>query len=453
MNRILQHIQDYYLNDKSHRTQLLFKNIVASFAIKGWSLVVQLLLVPLSLKCLTNYEYGIWLTLNSVLLWIDTFDIGLGNGLRNKLTVSLAQGDIKLARRQISTTLISMSIIASVICICANFVISSCNVYGFLNIDSEIVPNLRTIMYMLCVTVCMSFVAKTIGSIYMALQLPAINNLMSSIGSSLTLIGIWILSIMGSHSLMLVSLMYTVMPLITFIAFSIYSFGYKYHMLSPSFDFFDRSTVRSLMSLGIKFFIGQLSGLILLLTINLVISKALSPEQVTPYQIAYRYFSMLLIPFSLISSPVWSATTDAYSRGEIAWIKSAVKKLEYIVLAFSVVLAFLLLLSDFVYHIWVGNRVEIPWLLSAVVALYMVFFIAGQCYSNVVYGIGKINVTIYTVAAMALLFIILAFPVTHQYGVEGLVALHTFVAAVCAFQSMIQCKLLLNGKARGIFNK
>jgi len=453
MNTLLQQIQENYLKDKTQRTKLIVKNVVASFAIKGWSLLVQLLLVPLSLKCLTNYEYGIWLTLNSVLLWIDTFDIGLGNGLRNKLTASMAQGDIQLARQQVSTTLISMALIAVFICIGTNFAIYACDVYSFLNVDPNIVPNLRTIMYMLCVTVCMTFVAKTIGSIYLALQLPAINNLMSSIGSTLALIGIWGLSVVGSHSLMLVSLMYTLMPLITFIAFSIYSFGFRYRMLSPSPSFFARSTVRSLMSLGIKFFVGQLSGLILLLTINLVISRALSPEQVTPYQIAYRYFSILLIPFTLISSPVWSATTDAYSRGEIGWIKSALRKLEYLVLAFCWLLALMQLLSGFFYQIWVGDRVEVPWFLSAMVALNIAFFIFGQCYNNIIYGIGKINVTIYTVAAMAILFISLAFPVTRQYGVEGLIALHTFVAAVCAFQNMIQCKLILNGKARGIFNK
>ena len=74
------------------RTVLLLKNIIGSFVIKGWNCVVQLLLVPITLNCLTQYEYGIWLTINSILIWIDSFDIGLGNGLRNQLTQSLAVG-------------------------------------------------------------------------------------------------------------------------------------------------------------------------------------------------------------------------------------------------------------------------------------------------------------------------------------------------------------------------
>ena len=47
--------------------------------------------MPITLNCLTQYEYGIWLTINSVLVWIDSFDIGLGNGLRNQLTKSIAE--------------------------------------------------------------------------------------------------------------------------------------------------------------------------------------------------------------------------------------------------------------------------------------------------------------------------------------------------------------------------
>ena len=59
------------------------KNIIVSGFIKGADMLVYLLLVPLTLGYLNAYEYGIWLTLNSLLTWIDSFDIGLGNGLRN----------------------------------------------------------------------------------------------------------------------------------------------------------------------------------------------------------------------------------------------------------------------------------------------------------------------------------------------------------------------------------
>ncbi|MBR4218339.1 MAG: hypothetical protein IKR71_04760, partial [Bacteroidales bacterium] len=53
------------------RTSLLRKNILGSFLIKGWSAVVVLLMVPVTLKCLGEYKNGVWLTISSILMWID----------------------------------------------------------------------------------------------------------------------------------------------------------------------------------------------------------------------------------------------------------------------------------------------------------------------------------------------------------------------------------------------
>ena len=65
---------------------------------------MTLLLVPVSLKCLTTGEYGIWLTLTSIIAWFISLDFGLGNGLRNKLAEALAVNDLKLAKIYTSTT-------------------------------------------------------------------------------------------------------------------------------------------------------------------------------------------------------------------------------------------------------------------------------------------------------------------------------------------------------------
>ena len=57
--------------DGNKRTALIRKNILASFLIKGWTGLVYLLIVPVTLKCLGEYENGIWLTISAMLIWID----------------------------------------------------------------------------------------------------------------------------------------------------------------------------------------------------------------------------------------------------------------------------------------------------------------------------------------------------------------------------------------------
>ena len=87
-------------NPRTRKAQI---NIISSFGIKAVDVIVQFLLVPVTLGYLNEYEYGIWLTLNSILVWINSFDIGLGNGLRNQLASALSTNNTKLARELIST--------------------------------------------------------------------------------------------------------------------------------------------------------------------------------------------------------------------------------------------------------------------------------------------------------------------------------------------------------------
>lgn len=67
------------------------KNIALSFLLKAVNILIQLLFVPLLLGYLSPVKYGIWITVGSVINWFYFFDIGLGNGLRNKLAEAFAK--------------------------------------------------------------------------------------------------------------------------------------------------------------------------------------------------------------------------------------------------------------------------------------------------------------------------------------------------------------------------
>ena len=61
------------------------KNIIASFLIRGLSIGISLILVPLTINYINSARYGIWLTLSSIVAWFSFFDIGLTQGLRNNI--------------------------------------------------------------------------------------------------------------------------------------------------------------------------------------------------------------------------------------------------------------------------------------------------------------------------------------------------------------------------------
>ena len=91
----------FFFTKGNERSVNVKKNIVLMILIKGCSILLSLLLVPLTLDYVDNECYGVWLALSSMVVWISFFDIGINNGLRNKLTAALAHNDYNLGRKYV----------------------------------------------------------------------------------------------------------------------------------------------------------------------------------------------------------------------------------------------------------------------------------------------------------------------------------------------------------------
>ena len=217
-----------------HRSSLLQKNIIASFFIKGWSAVIVLLMVPATLHCLGEYNNGIWLTISSMLLWIDNMDIGLGNGLRNKIAEYTAHGDDKGSRIIISSSFALLTCIIIPVLFILLLLIILGNPYEVFNASPSRVNHLEQVLMLTVTLVCTSFIFKLIGNFYIGIQLPAVSNLLIVIGQTLALIGTYIVLWSGSHSLMHIAFVNTAAPLIVYLFAYPYTFYYKYPHLKPS---------------------------------------------------------------------------------------------------------------------------------------------------------------------------------------------------------------------------
>lgn len=398
--RLLQRFLGY-----NARTALIRKNILSTFVIKGWSAVVTLALVPLTLHCLGEYSNGVWLTISSMLLWIDNLDVGLGNGLRNKLGTYLAQGETEKAREAVSSTVLMLVGIVVPFALVLLVLIEMGDVYSVLNADATLIPDLKQVIEVALIFVCATFILKFIGNFYMGLQLMAVNSLMVVSAHTLTLIATWILYVQGCHSILWIAVVNCATPLLVYLLAYPYTFYVRYPELRPSIHCFNRVMVQEVFSIGIKFFVLQISSIILFFSSNLILSKFCSPAAVTPYQIAYKYFSLVLVGFTAISNPYWSATTDAYARGDYQWIEHSHRSLRRVILGLTGVLVVLLLISPMVYQHWIGDDVLIPWSLSAGMTLYILILITSLAYSNFLNGMGILRMQIYCTVGAAVLFI------------------------------------------------
>jgi O-antigen/teichoic acid export membrane protein len=206
--------------------------------------------------------------------------------------------------------------------------------------------------------------------------------------------------------------------------------------------------------MGVQFFIMQISSVILFMTSNLLISKLFTPALVTPYQITYRYFSLMLVAFTVICMPFWNATTDAFERGDIQWIRHATRKLRLMIIGIMACMVMMVILSPWVYSIWIGDDVTIDIRMSIVMAAYIFILIYSMRYSYFINGIGKLRLQLIFTSSAAIVFIPLAWLVVRWTG-----DILCFMAVMCMVNipgliaNRIQFYKLINNQATGIWNR
>ena len=435
------------------RSSKVLKNIVGSFFIKGWAGLVQLLLVPITFACLGEYEYGVWMTLSSVLLWVDSFDLGLGNGLRNKLATYIALDDWKKAQQAVSTTCLILLLLVLPLIISLLFLVECIDVHHHLSLEAGSVENLKSIIQFSLALVGGTFVLKVLGNIYLALQLPAINNLLVVLGQTLALLFIYVSKqLFTDVSLMYVVIASTASPLLVYIiAWPITLF--RSPKLTPRIACVQCGMVRSLLGMGLGFFVLQVAGLVLFFSSNLLITKLLGAEQVTPFQIAYRYFSFVSMLFGIVVAPLWSATTDAYVKRDFTWIKACTVKMRRLLLLFFLVIGVMMAVAHWVYPLWVGKDLGISQLLTILMGIYTALLLYSLYYAHILFGIGCIRLQMYVTLFEAVVFIPLAVFLTERMEVEGVVLALIIVNSLCAITNRWQYSKIISGKANGIWVK
>jgi O-antigen/teichoic acid export membrane protein len=429
------------------------KNILASFLIKGLSISISLVLVPLTINYVNPSRYGIWLTLSSIVGWFNFFDIGLGNGLRNNFTEAVAKGEEELARIYVSTTYAILSIIITVVLglfFCINPFINWAKV---LNTTPEMAGELSILAGIVFAFFCLRFIFQLLTTILTANQEPAKASLFDFLGSLLSLIIIFILTKTTSGNLIYLATALSFTPVLVLIASSLWFYTHNYRRFAPSFKYVKFRYARNLMSLGIKFFIIQMAALVLFNTSNIIVTQLFGPEEVTTFNVAYKLFSVIIMIFSIIATPLWSAFTDAYAKSDFDWIKETMSKMKKIWLLLIIFTIVILFISPWIFKIWVGDSVSIPFALSIAMSSYVIVYIWQTIHVFLLNGIGKIRLQLYLVMFSGVINIPLAIFLGKRLGLVGITVTSTILFIFMGIIFSIQTKKILNKTAVNIWNK
>lgn len=441
------------ISSKSERSRLIKKNIAGSFLLKIINISISLLLVPMTIGYVSSKLYGIWITLSSIISWISFFDIGFGNGLKNKVTEFLAKNDYKTARKYIATTYMFLFVIFSFVGILLYNIIPLIPWCSLINVDICFANDIIKVLRIITIFFCITMVLKIQCTVLNALQRIATSNLFDTIGQLSVLISTFILTLVTKPSIVYLAYIVSGMPLISLLIGTVWIYGYKYKNLKPKFSDIDKTFASNILGLGLKFFIIQIAYIVLYQTTSVIISNVSNPEYVTEYNVVYKYFSISLMAFNIIIAPFWTAFTDAYSRNDYPWMQSVYKKLLKTFL-FTFLISFILFIFyPIAFHLWLGSKVTIHLSMVVIVCIYTIMNAWNGINATIINGIGKIKIQLYSSIIGTLLNIPTAFILGHLLGAQGVVLSIVIFCLIPAILLHIQTKKLLNKTASGIWNK
>ncbi|SNB09022.1 lipopolysaccharide biosynthesis protein [Flavobacterium psychrophilum] len=441
------------MTTNNDRTSNFKKNAILLLFCQVGSIGLSFILVPLTLKYLGVSEYGVWITLVGVIEWFNFFDIGLGHGLRNKYAEAKATNNLDDVKKYVSTTFFMMAIISVIIFLIflfASYFIVWCQV---LNSPKELEVVLQTLTIYLVGMFCVRFVMNIISVLLTADQNPAIPAIVLLSGNALSLISVYLLTLRGGTSLFAMGICLYISQILPLIIAFVYFFSTKYKTIFPSWKSFSKSHIKQVLSLGIKFFLIQITALLLLQSNNIIIAHVCGLSEVTDFNIAFKYVNILFTVFMTFLTPLWSASTEAYARNDIDWIKKSYNRLNNFWMILIFVGIIMVVISPVFYNLWLKNKIlpNIP--LLSLLLLNVLFLMRSTLYRSFMNGVGKIKMQFVITLMQSVIHIPLAIILGKQFGVLGVVFTMMIWNLINSIWEPIQFKRIISNTAKGIWVK
>jgi O-antigen/teichoic acid export membrane protein len=437
----------------SDRSQNIGKHIGLLTLYRGVTIAIGFLVVPISIDFLGAAQYGLWLTIFSFISWYGFFDIGIGNGLRIRLAESLATNDKDLARAYVSTAYFSL-LALSFLFMSIFLIISPSVNWGWVFHSPIQESSLLTLLTIVAISFSLNLFLKLISVVYFANQNSSAPALIQ-LGCQILVLGFLFVALRNdADSIVTYGMIVSLSPIVVFTLVSFLSYLLNYKFLRPSLKYFRRKCIPAIMNLGGKFFVIQISATVLYSTDSFIINYFFGGAEVTVYNVALKYFSLIPIVFSIVLTPYWSAFTDAQAKRDYVWIKKSVQKLIKLAVFLVFVSAFMFFISDWVYRIWLSGKIAVPQVLTLVMFLNTAVTTMLQVCSTLINGVGKVKLQLIVGSIGAIINIPLSIflAVTMELGPVGVILATLITNVIGLFVYPLQVQKLINRKAEGIWS-
>jgi O-antigen/teichoic acid export membrane protein len=431
----------------------LNKNIVLSAVIKAFNILCVFVIVRRSVELLGVENYGIWMAIASISMWVSLLDVGVGNGLRVELRRCFLNEEWTEARRLLNTAYIFIGSLSLVII--SVFVVIWFNVdwAALFNIKNYSVQNINILVLVTFIGLVLQLVFSLIAPVLSANLHSGLENIFLTISNACILCYLTF-STPETIDLVQYAFLNAFLPVFAYIGFSLFYFKTYLPQLMPDLKDKDFKAIKPIFLVSGKFFFMQISAVIMYEMTTFLLIRYFSPNEVAEYNIAYRYFNLFYVVFMTLLSPLWSLTTDAYLRGDVSWIIGMIKKYTLLLafIFFALIIGYFI--RDIAFKFWVKD-VVVSSKIAFYVAVYMAILSWNSLFLYVVTGAGKVHIQF----ILAIINIILFLPMTHffvkvlHWGIDGIFIGNIIILLMTSICIPIQTYLLLKTDKQGFWSK
>lgn len=433
------------------RSKAVRSNISYSVVIRIVSMLTTYLLIPLTIDYVNSELYGIWLTLSSMITCFMFLDLGFGLGLRNRLTNAISIGDLQLGKILVSTTYVFLFILFLVLGTALFFLVPYFNWVEILNIDARYTSDVCISIQITLIAFCCTMAIQLIQNVCQSYQYTALANSLNMAQNVLCVLCIIVLKHTVDPSLPLLSIVMGFSPVLVMLIASIILYSGKFKEVSPKISHFRKDKIIDVAGIGMNFFLISIVNTVLYLSLNFIISHYCGPDQVSVFNVAYKYVASALIIFNIVHSSIWSAFNDAYAQHDYNWMKKMYGSSMKMLLLTELAIFTLVILSPWAYHLWIGDSISIPFRVTLILGIYNAALSFNNFHALVLNGTGIIRFQTILSVVECVIYVPLVMYMGRRFGLNGILIALTSVTLLLSPFLFIQAKKVVSNDVKGFF--
>ena len=386
-------------------------------------MVLVFLTTSLTLKYLGDSQYGIWVTIYSIVSWAYMLDFGFSNVIKTKLPILINTSKDKV-NTFLSTIYIGVAAIAFLILIIAVLLNMFVSFSDFLNIKVSTF-NFNSVLFL---NMLFSLLILIIGN-YKALFAGIIQTHVVEFSMMLIQLIIFcvILSLCNFNistnesKIIIISSVFGLVNIIVGLVFTIY-FLQKHKNIKISLKYFNLNILKTNTSMGFKYFIMQICMIIMYSTDYVLITKYFGAKSVANYDIVLKLFQAPMLLLIAGMSPFWTIFSKTFAEKKYVWIKKSLKIYNYLFLIFIAGIIFLVMIINKIIFLWIRKEINPSQFLLICIATYVSMRTYTAFYNYFLNGINKINISLYLTIFGAVINIpVCIFLINMGIGIPGIV--------------------------------